>query len=434
MEEAFLHYLWKLQYFDYNFLYTDCGQKLDIISRGVYNSHAGPDFSFAKVKIGNVTWAGHVDIHIKTSDWQAHQHQKDAAYDNVILHVVWENNGVEVSTSQGNVPPVLSLKKRVATHVVENYAYLLKTDKEIPCAAMFGKVPSIFKTFMLERVLYERLERKALLIKNMLGAQKNDWEQTTYMLLMEAMGFKKNSVLFKRLAHTLPYKILLKQNQLMQIEALLFGQAGFLAGKDVPDAYYNKLQKEYVYLAAKYKLKISAIKQAEWHFMRLRPMNFPTLRLAQLASILFYHKKLLAYFESLVGKSPKKIFENTVQAAYWQDHYHFGKKYPKKLPFIGLASKESLLINVVAPLLVARASHLGQEDIFAKALALLQNLRGEKNAIISNWEHLGMKAESAYISQSVIELNNEYCSQKKCLECSIGNYLLKEKEYNKTGY
>jgi len=434
MEEIFLHYLWKLQYYDHTSLYTDCGQKLEIISKGFYNEHAGPDFSFAKVRIGSLTWVGHVEIHIKTSDWKAHQHHKDPAYDNVILHVVWENNRVKVNTSQGDIPPVLSLKERVPEHVLQNYAYLLQTQLEIPCASRFSQVPSIYKTFMQEKALYERLERKTLLIKNTLLTQKNDWEQTTYMLLMEAMGFKKNAALFKRLAHILPYKILLKQAQLIQVEALLFGQAGFLEESKVSDVYYKKLQKEYVYLASKFKLKKKSIKQSEWHFMRLRPMNFPTLRIAQIASILFKHRKLLNYFESFAGNSPQKLFENTVQATYWQTHYHFGKKYPKKLSFIGSASKESILINVIAPLLVARASHLGSEDVFGKAVELLQNIKGEKNGILNKWENLGLKANSAYASQSIIELNNEYCTQKRCLDCSIGNHLLKENHYSRSEY
>ncbi len=425
MQEAFLHFLWKLQYFDFYQLKTECGQDVEVLQPGLHNQHAGPDFSFAKIRIGGILWAGHVEIHIKSGDWLAHQHQNDPAYNNVILHVVWEHNTPHVKTKEGLTPPVLTLKERVSETVLNNYQSLLQADRQVPCATFLPTVPAIYKDFMLEKALAERIEKKAEKVNALLHANKNDWEQTAYQVLMKAMGFKHNGAAFEKLAANLLYKVIKKQEQLLQVEALLFGQAGFLSAKSPLDAYQKKLQGEYKFLRAKYKLS-RGLSANEWHFMRLRPANFPTLRLAQIAAVLFNYKNLMSLFTEAASKGDKQLFKEIKQARYWQLHYHFGKKYSSELPFIGRGSQQVLMINVAAPLLVARSAYLGNEDLYSLAMELLNGLKPEKNSITQHWETLGLKAKTAYESQALIELHQNYCLPKRCLSCRIGAHLMKK--------
>ncbi|MEM1137960.1 MAG: DUF2851 family protein [Bacteroidota bacterium] len=424
MKEAFLHHIWKLQYFNQGALRTACGKSLSIMSTGSHNHHDGPDFMHATIKIGEITWVGNIEIHIKSSDWFAHKHQYNPAYNNVILHVVWENNGRAATTHNDVALPVFELKDVVEKELINRYEILIGGKDAILCSTQFTQVPELYIKAMQDRVLAERLERKSGEVLHLLKQNNNDWEETAYQLLMKYMGFKVNSSTFLQLATILPYRILKKQQYLIQIEALLYGQAGFL-NTTIKDSYHSKLKKEYEYLLAKYKIANNKIQRSQWRFMRLRPPNFPTIRIAQVATILYHHKKI---FDTLTNAKvltqPHSIFQVTT-TAYWQKHYDFTKEFHSGTPKIGKTSQELLFINVVVPLLVAKANYLDSGSGYAKGLALLMQLRYEDNKIIRKWKALNAPLKYAADSQAFIELFENYCEEKKCLECTLGNYLLK---------
>ncbi|UZR93187.1 DUF2851 family protein [Chondrinema litorale] len=426
MQEAFLHYIWKLQYFNPSGLKTTCGLEIEILAAGQHNLHAGPDFSNAKIKIGNIIWAGNVEIHINSSDWHAHKHHLDAAYNNVILHVVWLDKGKKAATKAEVELPILELKPLVNENLVSRYNQMLESDNVISCASDFFKVPEIYRNFMLEKVLVERLEKKADAVLQLLASNKTDWEETAYQLLMQKMGFKTNNENFLQLAKAIPHHIIKKHNQLFQIEALLFGQAGFLDA-ELNDNYFIKLKKEYNYLSAKFNLSAKKLQVKEWQFMRLRPANFPTVRIAQAAAMLFKFRKI---FDMLTNQSnPLEIIElfHIKQSAYWQKHYHFDKILERGVPAIGKLSRELLIINVVAPLLFARSRYLDKPESVQIIFDLLLNLPAEDNHIIKHWKQANTKVSNAYESQAYLELLNIYCKKKQCLQCRIGCFLLGKK-------
>ena len=290
MKESFLHYIWQFQYFNKEALVTSDGISLQVFSTGILNSNAGPDFQNAKVKIGDIEWAGSVEIHIKSSEWNDHQHFKDAAYDTVVLHVVWINDK-PVLRSDGTSIPTLELKSRVDQALINSYKNLMESSNEIACAKILPIVDSLLIRSMLDSALVQRLETKADLVVEILKRNTHDWEQTTYELLAKNFGFKINSEPFQQLSRSLPYKLLLKHSDnLIQLEALLFGQAGFLE-IEPGDEYYILLKREYKILKAKYSL-VQRVKKSQWRFLRLRPANFPTIRIAQFASLIFHSKNL----------------------------------------------------------------------------------------------------------------------------------------------
>ena len=423
MQEAFLHYIWKLHYFNPEGLETTCGLPIEIINNGQHNLHAGPDFSNAYIKIGEIFWAGNVEIHVHSIDWYAHKHQNDNAYNNVILHVVWEDKGKKAVTAEKVTLPVLELKPLVNPELIYRFEMMLKSEHTISCAGDFHLVPEIHRNFMLERVLVERLEKKANFVLALLYQNNTDWEETTYQLLMQRMGFKVNDNPFLELAKILPYRILRKHDNLIQIESLLFGQAGFL-DDDLDDEYFKKLKKEYCYLAAKYKFKTKRLNKNQWKFMRLRPVNFPTIRLGQIAALLFQHKKL---FDLLTNQNDPldivKLFE-VKQSDYWLKHYQFGRLLHSGVPVIGKTSRELLLINVVVPLLVARSKYLDKPELASLGFKVLSELKAENNHIIKKWKSIKSDISNAYESQAYMELIESYCKKNQCLQCRIGHSLL----------
>jgi hypothetical protein len=423
MNESFLHYVWQFQYFHKGDLQSCEGEKISILKQGVHNTDSGPDFSQAKIKIENIEWAGHVEIHVKSSEWYNHKHEKDEAYENVILHVVWENDK-PVYRKDKTLMPTLELKNRVENTLLDSYKKLVNNPASIACEKKFSSVSSIVHYAMLDKALMQRLEFKAAAVTELLQTNRGDWEETTYQWLLKAFGFKVNSDPFSELAKAVPFKIIQKHTQLLEVEALLFGTAGMLVAK-TKDEYITALFDEYKFLKKKFKLENEELSHAQWKFLRLRPSNFPTLRIAQVASILHQHKNIFSKLtETENVKDLAKIFTAS-HSAYWQKHYRFGKPAKKTVPPLGESSIENLMINTVAPLLVAYGKAKDEQSYIDRAVDLLLQIPAEQNAITKGWEELGLKIKTAFDSQASIELYNNFCKKRQCLNCSVGIAILK---------
>ena len=424
MKEDFLYYVWKLQYFNKQDLRTLQGDKLVVLNPGTHNTHAGPDFLHSSIVINDIIWHGHVEMHVCASAWHQHKHQLDPAYENVVLHVVWEHDR-PIHQQDGSPLPTLVLQGRVAPQLLQQYQELLHNKTDIPCANRFAHVAPIIKTAMSERALFQRLTNKNNLVYQLLDNNQGNWEETAYQLLAYNFGFKVNSSALLNLSLSLPLRIINKHvKNLLQLEALLLGQAGLLVAKtSAPDDYLEKLAKEYAYLAHKYQLKMSTLHPMQWKFFRLRPANFPTIRIAQLAQLLHQHPQI---FYLLGHTPPADLYKQlaVTQSAYWQQHYQFGKPSKANIPGLGKASIENIMINTIVPLLVAYGKSKDEQVYIDQAMALLQSLPAERNAITSQWEALGMPVGSAFDSQGLIELFNNFCTKKKCLVCNIGGALM----------
>jgi hypothetical protein len=418
MEEALLHFIWRYQKFNTREIVTDDGQPVSIFHPGTPNTDAGPDFTQAKIKIGDITWSGNVEIHVNGKDWENHHHQKDPAYEQVVLHVVWKNNA-SVARMDGTKVPTIELQHIVDEHVLHNYKKLFEPGNDILCHQFIGEIRSITKTSMLEKALAERLEARARLIFREIALTGNDWEEISWRMLCRNFGFKTNAEPFNSLGKSLPLKIIKKEaGDLKQIEALMFGQAGFLEER-IEDDYFTDLEKEYSFKKKKYALSRQVDKH-QWKFLRLRPGNFPTVRIAQLSALI---QQVPNLFSTLVNMGDPKLFIKkleVIQASYWQHHYNFGKPFKSKIGGLGKASVENLIINTVTPLLFAYGMHKDSEELKEKALEFLTLLKPEKNSITRKWVALGIMSDSAFDSQALIELHNNYCLKKRCLQCTIG--------------
>ena len=427
MKEDFLHYVWQHQYFDKVDLVTSEKETVQVLKTGFLNSNAGPDFLGAQIKIGSFTWNGSVEIHLSASDWLRHQHQQDARYDQVILHVVWENDQVLTRTDNSLIP-VIELKNRVANALLQTYLDLKREKNNLPCAPFLKQVPDLPKLQMLDRVLLERLEQKAGQITALLNASKADWEEVTYQVLAASFGFKINQEPFSRLSKILPYSILRRhQNQIFQLEALLYGQAGFLTEPLPPDEYLQQLQQEYFFLQHKYTLP-AGLTTADWNFLRLRPRNFPTVRLAQFAVLLHTKTHMFSTLLSLETVVDYFNFFGAEVSRYWQTHYMPGRPSKNEQKGMGKDSIALLMLNTVVPLLFAYARFIDNQALIDKALSLLENLKAEHNAITKIYEQLGFKNKSAQDSQAYLQLYHQYCVPRNCLYCSIGHHILKSNQ------
>jgi hypothetical protein len=423
MQEDFLHFVWMFQHFAKEQLTTTENKSLQILQTGKSHRNAGADFIESKIVIDDVIWAGNVEIHLKSSDWEKHQHTTDEAYQTVILHVVWKHD--KVIYRKDNTPvPTLELEGKVNPELLKKYKSLLAAHTEIPCQSEWKNVKDIYKIQMLDNVLMQRLEQKADFIRELLTDNKNDWEETAYQTLAKNFGFKINSEPFLKLAQRLPLKVIHKHaDNLMQIEALLMGQAGLLNDAEEDD-YVKLLKREYSFLSHKYDLQSKQMKGIEWKMLRLRPANFPTLRLAQFAA--FLQKNATIFSLLLDFKNPQEL-KNAFDfqtSAYWQNHYVFGRKTEKPVPDFGKTSLENILINSVVPLLVAYAHVKDNKSYIEKAVSILESLPAEDNKITRTWEEIGLKVKNAFDSQAAIELYNHFCTPKKCLSCKIGTVLL----------
>ncbi|MGB0888434.1 MAG: DUF2851 family protein [Vicingaceae bacterium] len=423
-KEDFLHYIWKFKLFNASNLFTQDGKEIEVINFGQHNTDAGPDFFNGKVKIDHTIWAGNIELHINSSDWIKHNHQNDKAYDNVILHVVY-NNDKQVLDKDGNAIPTLELKGLIDQELINNHNNLFsQSDSDIPCGEQLKTVDEFTIQSWINRLAFERLERKSEEIKATFHQNKNNWEETFYQYLFKYFGLKVNALPFELLAKNTSLKIIEKHHNLFTIEALLFGQAGYLE-RNIEDEYFQQLKKEYQFLTSKFDL--TTLEVSVWKLLRLRPSNFPTLRIAQMANLL--NKETRLFSKIIASKTIKEIQEifKVEASSYWNTHYQFGKIVESdQIKKIGISTINSIIINVIVPFTFVYGKQHQNEKLVDKALYLLENIKPESNAIIKKWNELGVKSNNAMDTQSLIELKNNYCFQKKCLNCSIGNKILQK--------
>ncbi len=430
MSESYLHFLWQFQYFNKANLQTTDNELVEIIKIGRLNTDSGADFQDARIIIGDVEWAGAVEVHLKSSDWDIHKHQNDASYQNVILHLVWENDK-PILRKDGTKIPTLTLRERADKSRLQKYQSMMESKAEMPCQNQFQDVDDIKKLSMLDKVLMKRLEDKSVIVNHFLEENNQDWEETAYQVLAKNFGFKLNAEPFLNLAKNLPLKILQKhRDNLSQIEALFFGVAGFLSNEnndlETWDEYRLNLRKEFQFLTSKYQLQDKILGQHEWKYLRLRPANFPTVRLAQFARFIHENANLFSVLIHLENvKSFAKILK-VKQSDYWIEHYVFHRKSEGKVPTLGDSSAENVVINTVVPLLVSYANQKDNREYLEKAIRLLEELPAEQNNITKHWQSMGLQIKTAFDSQGSIEWFNHFCLSKKCLSCNVGVEILRK--------
>lgn len=421
MKEDFLHYIWKMKCFDFRQLYTTEGVPIEIVDFGHHNLHAGADFLEAKIRIDGLMWCGSVEMHLKPSDWVAHQHDNDPSYQNVILHVVYEVATEGRQLAYPNLP-TLELKPYITPQIFQKYWQLQNNAHWIPCQHHLYKVPNLTKTIWLDRLLIERLNRKSIVIMTALQQNGGNWEETFWQFLAKNFGAKVNAEPFEWLAKATPNLILAKnRHSLFQIEALLFGQAGFLAA-DFSEAYPQRLKQEFDYQQKKYAL--CPIPVLSWKFARLRPANFPTIRLAQLAQLVQRSVHLFSKILELERIDDLRTLFQVEAAGYWLDHYRFDTPSVARTKSLGEDTFQLIVINTIAPFLFAYSAYRKEEHLRQRALDFLEMTTAEKNNIIENWQTLGIEYQTTAQTQSLIELKTQYCEAKRCTACSFGHFIL----------
>ena len=421
MKEKLLQYIWQFQYFNKNELTTTDGEPLSIIRQGNFNTNQGADFSEAKIKIGDTTWAGNIELHINSSDWNLHNHSSDKNYNNVILHVVWQHDK-EIKDSTGNTLPTLQLQERISNLVLDKYEGLMNSSSFIPCESHVHTINDLTLLSWKQRLLAERLESRSAIIFSLLKQTNFHWEETFWWLIAKNFGIKVNSEAFEKIARSLPVSILAKhKNQIQVLESLLFGQACLLE-KDFTEGYPKMLQKEYRFYKNKYTLEQP---QLQLFFLRMRPANFPTLRLSQLAMLISNSTHLFSKVKESRSVAGVSNLLNVTANDYWHYHYVFDEASAFKKKRLGEQMINNILINTIVPVLFAYGLHHNEQQYKDKAIAWLEEIASEKNVITKGFEALKFSNKNSFDSQSYIQLKNEYCNHKRCLECSIGNSLLK---------
>lgn len=422
MNEMLLQFIWQNSLYNPSGLQTTLGEPITVIHPGKRNTHAGPDFEEARIKIGNTTLVGNVELHVLTSDWHKHQHSTDKKYDNIILHVVYTDDRPEETLAF----PKLALAQHIPLYVIEQYTHLIQTTQPVACSRQLGGVSSIVKESWLSRLLAERWEQKLGDWKELLEQSAGDWRNLLYWRMAANFGFKVNATPFLMVARSLPVNVLAKhKDNLRQIEALLFGQAGMLEGS-FSEAYPNELKAEYRYLRQKYRLQ--PIPSHLWRFMRMRPPNFPTVRLAQFAALV--HQSLHLFSQIIERATVAEIYPlfQVKAGSYWDTHYRFDetqqRTYPKAL---GADSIDNIIINTIAPVQFLYAHYHGNTHDQERALQLLESVAPENNKIIAAWKEQNWVPENAAQSQALLQLFNNYCSSKRCLECAIGLKIIKSR-------
>ncbi|MES2240715.1 MAG: DUF2851 family protein [Bacteroidota bacterium] len=421
MKEDFLHYLWKYKKWNSLDLKTTNNEAIVIANVGQFLELAGPDFFNAQISIGNQKWAGNVEIHLKSSDWYVHHHEKDSAYENVILHVVWEHD-TEVFRKNNTEIPVLEIKNYVDKEVLANYQSLLAPKSWIFCEKQLNGFDDFVLKNWQERLFFERLERKSKAIYDLLQQTENDWEAVLFCMLAKNFGLNTNGETFLKIAKAIPFSIIRKESfEVENLEALLLGKAALL-DSDKEDNYFKDLKFRYFYLLHKYQLEVN--NEGQVQFFKHRPDNFPTIRLSQLAHLYHKHQNL---FSQIINVSSIEAIYQLFQlspSAYWENHYQFDKESPKKAKKLSRFFVDLLLINTIIPIQFAYAKSLGKE-IAEDLITMLTAVSPEKNAIIDKFDSFGIKATNSFETQSLLQLKNEYCAGGKCLDCAIGLELLK---------
>ena len=416
MREEFLYYLWENRLIDNN-LQTAEGEAVEVVATGYRNTDSGPDFLEAKIRIGDKLWAGHVEIHVKSSDWIRHGHQNDKAYKNVILHVVYEND------AQVNEIPTLELKGHFDESLFLQYQKLISSKNWIPCEKSIAKAPVFTRLSWLDRIAVERLESKSETVTKILEANQFDWEDALYKLLMRYFGLKVNNEAFEYLANILPFKTLLKHaDNLLQVEAMLIGCAGFLE-EDFTEEYPLLLKREFAVMRAKFNLLTMPAER--WKFLRMRPSNFATIRLAQMAQLIHKNGCLFSKIKTAKDTTEVKALFDVKASEYWKTHYRFEVPAESKPKHLGNTTADVLIINAVAPLLFCYGKLHKNESYCDTAMQFLEDIEAEDNAIIRHFSQCGITAENAMQTQALLHLYNMYCKRKRCLECKIGAVLLR---------
>jgi Protein of unknown function (DUF2851) len=420
MREDLLQFIWRFQYFNTFQLLTSSGEEIQIIHPGSHNSNQGPDFTAARIKINKTLWAGNVELHINSSDWNLHRHSTDPNFNNIILHVVW-NNDKTIQDIHGNDLPTFELKSRVSKLLLEKFRELMNRSHFIPCEGQVRQVNDLTIISWKQRLVAERLISKSRGILSMLRETNFHWEETFWWLIAANFGLTVNSDFFQRMAKSLPLAILAKhKNRVLQIEALLFGQAGLL---NVPfnEKYPLMLQKEYRFYRKKYKLKPP---DGELFFLRMRPANFPSIRLAQLSMLIHESEHMFSKIKLTSSlKEVKRMFDVKAND-YWHYHYTFDEQSDYKEKTLGARMINNVIINTIVPLLFAYGLHYSEQAYKDKAIQWLEELSAEKNMITRGFENLAFSNKTAFDSQFFIQLKNEFCNKRLCLHCAIGSALL----------
>ena len=417
MNERLLQYIWQFQCYNQSSLTTEEDEELQIIHPGTFNTNQGPDFLNAKIKIGTTTWAGSIELHINSSDWKNHKHSGDKNYNNVVLHVVWQHD-VDLQLAF----PTLVLQDKVSKLLLKKYEELMKAPGFIPCQKNIHAINEITWASWKERLLVERLMTKTQQVFAHLKQNNNHWEECFWWMIAKNFGLKVNTEAFLAIAQSIPVTVLAKnKNQVHQLEALLFGQAGLLDTVFEED-YPKMLQKEYYFLKKKYGLK--AIR-SPLIFMRMRPSNFPTIRLAQLAMLIHEREHLFSKIKTSTSLRLIKDLLNVTANDYWHYHYVFDETAAFKKKNLGRQMTDNILINTIIPIIFAYGKHQDEETYKHKALKWLEEIKTEKNTITKGFESLGINNKNAFDSQALLQLKNEYCDKKRCLECTVGNKLIK---------
>ena len=417
--EEILHYVWKHKLFGQ--LQTIKGESIEVIDVGLPNPNAGPDFFNSKLKIGDQVWGGNIEIHTSAQDWYKHKHDTDRNYDSVILHVVKKSDKI-VYNSEGR--EVQQCVLNYPSSIDENIDFLLKTDVDLSCVNYLSSIPPMAMNAWKNTLLIERLERKTNDIQSFLQHTSDSWEDTLFLLLFRSFGFGVNSDAFERIAKSISYSILKKhRDDILQIEALLFGQAGQL--DEALDEYQTLLKGEYEFLKHKYNLK--PLDSSLLKTLRVRPSGSPQVRIAQLASIIFEYPNLFDRILNTKDVGTLRLLFQTAPSEYWKTHYYFGEVSTPKTKYLGKNSLDSLIINVVTPILFAYGRYIGDDTICSRSLDILEQVEAESNSIVKLFKQAGVTIKNAFDSQAVIQLKREYCEKKKCLFCRVGYNILASK-------
>jgi len=421
MKEDFIHYLWKHQLFVPKLITTE-NNILEVLKPGVVNIDSGPDFFNARIRLSGTTWAGNIEIHVNSSDWFTHNHEIDPAYDNIILHVVYTDDK-PVRRKNEELIPTLELKHFVEPAIYEKYYKFINSKKWIPCENQILEVDYFKRMSWYDNLLIERLTEKAAIIEEELIKTGNDLQEVFYRKLARNFGFKTNSLAFEILASKIPLKLLSKhKNELNQIEALLFGASGLL-DKSFSDKYPNELLTEFSFLKEKY--GIHSMDEKLWKFMRMRPSNFPTIRISQFSNLIYKSSALISRILESDKLSHVVNLLKVSASAYWTDHFRFEVKSESRKKLLGVASINLIVINTIVPYLFVYGKRSHDESLIQKAVNWLEQINSENNSITRQFSKIGIKPANAMQSQALIQLKNEYCSKKRCLECRIGHELLK---------
>ena len=419
--EKLMQYVWKHRLWRSEDMVTNTGKKVRVVDPGLLNTDAGPDFFNAKIEIDGHMWVGNVEMHYRATDWKRHHHDSDKAYDSVILHVVAKDDA-PVRRTNGELIPQLVLE--VSPQFNADYASLVGATIEVPCATKIKQVPHLTIVEWVEGLAFERLHGKVERIHQLLDSFNGSWEDVCYVTLARNFGFGINNDAFERLARRTPLRLLGKHSDsVLQIEALLFGQAGMLdAKKPGMDSYYNQLCTEYAFLSNKFQL--TPMEKESWKLFRIRPQNFPYRRIAMLAQFIEGGFRMMNRILEAEGEKEMRALFEMELSGYWTKHYTFGKPNERATATLSRSSIDIILINTVAPLLYAYGELTGNYEMTDKAIKLLEDLRAESNSIVSHFVAYGIDCPDALTSQALVQLKREYCDARKCIYCKIGHHLL----------